>query len=98
MSSKSMLGKLTNWAVMAFVAAVLYVFITPSYRQAEPSISGKKAEDFPSPSREGRLDSLSLEEKSSFSIFGHLTAVLAWKRCQTGTAFKGGSAHVVVLS
>jgi cytochrome c biogenesis protein CcmG, thiol:disulfide interchange protein DsbE len=47
MSSKSMLGKLTNWAVMAFVAAVLYVFITPSYRQAEPSIAGKKAEDFP---------------------------------------------------
>jgi hypothetical protein len=45
MSSKSMLRKLTNWAVMAFVAAVLYVFITPSYRQGEPSIAGKKAED-----------------------------------------------------
>lgn len=32
---------------MAFFAAVLYVFITPWYRQGEPSISGKKAEDFP---------------------------------------------------
>ena len=32
---------------MAFVADVLYVFITPSYRQGETSIAGKKAEDFP---------------------------------------------------
>jgi|SRR5215472_17569635 len=47
MSSKNILRKLTNWAVMASVAAVLYVFITPSYRQGEPSIAGKKAEDFP---------------------------------------------------
>jgi thiol-disulfide isomerase/thioredoxin len=47
MSAKNILRKLTNWAVMAFVAAVLYVFITPSYRQGEPSIAGKTAEDFP---------------------------------------------------
>ena len=32
---------------MAFVALVLYVFITPSYRQCEPSVAGKKAENFP---------------------------------------------------
>jgi len=32
---------------MAFLAAVLYVFITPWYRQGEPSIAGEKAEDFP---------------------------------------------------
>jgi peroxiredoxin len=32
---------------MAFVAVVLDVFITPWYRQGEPSVAGKKAEDFP---------------------------------------------------
>lgn len=32
---------------MAFVAAVFYVFMMPSYRQGEPSIAGKNAEDFP---------------------------------------------------
>ena len=87
MSSKSMLRKLTNWAVMAFVAAVLYVFITPSYRQTEPSISGKKAEDFPSPSREGRLDSLSLEEKSSFSIFGNSGFIVGRKARNESLSF-----------
>lgn len=39
--------RLVVGAVMAFVALVLYVFITPSYRQAEPSVAGKKAENFP---------------------------------------------------
>jgi thiol-disulfide isomerase/thioredoxin len=47
MSTKNILRRLANWAVMAFVAAVLYVFAMPSYRQGEPSIAGKKAEDFP---------------------------------------------------
>jgi cytochrome c biogenesis protein CcmG/thiol:disulfide interchange protein DsbE len=47
MSAKNIPRRLANWAVVAFVAAVLYVFITPSYRQGEPSIAGKKAEDFP---------------------------------------------------
>jgi len=31
---------------MALAAAVLIVFAMPSYRQGEPSIAGKKAEDF----------------------------------------------------
>lgn len=39
--------RLVVGTVMAFVALVLYVFITPSYRQCEPSVAGKKAEDFP---------------------------------------------------
>jgi len=47
MSTKNIRRRLANWAVMAFVAAVLYVFAMPSYRQGEPSIAGKKAEDFP---------------------------------------------------
>jgi len=47
MSAKNVWRRLANWGVMAFVAAVLYVFIMPSYRQGEPSIAGKKAEDFP---------------------------------------------------
>ena len=46
MSAKNIPRRLANWAVVAFVAAVLYVFITPWYRQGEP-IAGKKAEDFP---------------------------------------------------
>src|SRR5438270_13468931 len=47
MSAKNIPRRLASWAVVAFVAAVLYVFITPWYRQGEPSIAGKKAEDFP---------------------------------------------------
>lgn len=47
MSAKNIRRKFANWALMAFVAAVLYVFATPWYRQGEPSIAGKKAEDFP---------------------------------------------------
>ncbi len=47
MSAKNVWRTLANWGVMAFVAAVLYVFIMLSYRQGEPSIAGKKAEDFP---------------------------------------------------
>jgi hypothetical protein len=66
--------------------------------RANRLLLGKRPKTFPSPSREGRLDSASLEEESSFSIFGHLGAVRASKRCQTWTVFKRGSAHVVVLS
>lgn len=47
MSAKNIPRRLASWAVVAFVAAVLYVFITPWYRQGEPYIAGKKAEDFP---------------------------------------------------
>lgn len=47
MSAMNIRRRLVVWTVMAFVALVLYVFITPSYRLAEPSVAGKKAEDFP---------------------------------------------------
>jgi len=47
MSAMNIRRRLATWAVMAFLAAVLYVFITPWYRQGEPSIAGEKAEDFP---------------------------------------------------
>lgn len=47
MAAKNIRRKLESWVLMAFIAAVLYVFATPSYRQGEPSIVGKKAEDFP---------------------------------------------------
>ena len=47
MSARHLLRKLANWAVIAFVAAVLYIFVTPSYRQGEPSMAGRNAEDFP---------------------------------------------------
>jgi len=94
MSTKNIRRRLANWAVMAFVAAVLYVFAMPSYRQGEPSIAGKKAEDFPLTvaGRQARL--------SEFrgKVVGHLGALPAWKSCQTWRVFKRGSAHVVVLS
>jgi cytochrome c biogenesis protein CcmG/thiol:disulfide interchange protein DsbE len=32
---------------LVLVAAVLYVFASPSYRQGEPSLAGRKAKDFP---------------------------------------------------
>ena len=47
MSANNIRRKLETWALLAFVAAVLYVFATPWYRQGEPSAAGKKAEDFP---------------------------------------------------
>ncbi len=57
MSAKNVRQRLANWGAMAFVAAVLYVFIMPSYRQGEPSVAGKKAEDFSMPvgGRKARL-------------------------------------------
>lgn len=38
--------RLAAWASMAFAAAVLWTFTMPSFRQGEPSIAGKRAEDF----------------------------------------------------
>jgi len=46
MSAAYILRRVTNWALMALAAAILIVFAMPSYRQGEPSIAGKKAEDF----------------------------------------------------
>ena len=40
------LRRAAAWATMLFAAAVLYAFTMPSYRQGEPSVAGKKAEDF----------------------------------------------------
>ncbi len=38
--------KILGPIVLVFVAAVLYVFAAPSYRQGEPSLAGRRAEDF----------------------------------------------------
>jgi cytochrome c biogenesis protein CcmG/thiol:disulfide interchange protein DsbE len=32
---------------LIFAAAILYAFAAPSYRQGEPSLAGRKAQDFP---------------------------------------------------
>lgn len=46
MSANNILRRGANWAVMVLAAAVLLVFALPSYRQGEPSVAGKNAEDF----------------------------------------------------
>jgi cytochrome c biogenesis protein CcmG, thiol:disulfide interchange protein DsbE len=46
MPTHDILRRIANWAVMALAAAVFLVFVMPSYRQGEPSVAGKKAEDF----------------------------------------------------
>src|SRR6266566_5730256 len=46
MSVNNILRRITGWAIMALAAAVFFVFAMPSYRQGEPSVTGKKAEDF----------------------------------------------------
>jgi len=38
--------KILGPIALVFVAAVLYVFAAPSYRQGEPSLAGRKAQDF----------------------------------------------------
>jgi cytochrome c biogenesis protein CcmG, thiol:disulfide interchange protein DsbE len=38
--------KILGPIALIFVASVLYVFAAPSYRQGEPSLAGRKAEDF----------------------------------------------------
>ena len=35
------------WGVMAFIALVFVFFARPMYRQGEPTVAGKTAEDFP---------------------------------------------------
>jgi|SRR5919108_1236418 peroxiredoxin len=41
-----MLRRMAAWGVMAFIALVFVVFAQPMYRQGEPTIAGKRAEDF----------------------------------------------------
>jgi cytochrome c biogenesis protein CcmG/thiol:disulfide interchange protein DsbE len=38
--------KLTTALVLLFIAGLLYLFITPDYRQGEPSLTGKTAPNF----------------------------------------------------
>ena len=38
--------KILGPIALVFVAAVLYAFAAPSYRQGEPSLAGRKAQDF----------------------------------------------------
>lgn len=39
--------KILGPIALVFVAAILYAFAAPSYRQGEPSLAGRKAIDFP---------------------------------------------------
>ncbi len=41
--------KILGPIALILVAAVLYVFAAPSYRQGEPSLAGRKAQDFDTP-------------------------------------------------
>jgi cytochrome c biogenesis protein CcmG/thiol:disulfide interchange protein DsbE len=43
---KTLKHKILGPIALVFVAAVLYVFAAPSYRQGEPSLAGRKAQDF----------------------------------------------------
>jgi cytochrome c biogenesis protein CcmG/thiol:disulfide interchange protein DsbE len=48
------------WGVMAFIALVFVFFARPMYRQGEPTVAGKTAEDFPTDidGKAGRLSDL----------------------------------------
>jgi cytochrome c biogenesis protein CcmG/thiol:disulfide interchange protein DsbE len=39
--------KILGPIALIFAAAILYAFAAPSYRQGEPSLAGRKAQDFP---------------------------------------------------
>ena len=41
-----LLRKMAAWGVMAFIALAFVIFAQPMYRQGEPSVAGKRAEDF----------------------------------------------------
>src|SRR5499427_9632813 len=41
-----LLRKMAAWGVMAFIALVFVLFARPMYRQGEPTVAGKRAEDF----------------------------------------------------
>lgn len=42
-----LLRKMAAWGVVAFAALVVVFFAMPMYRQGEPTVAGKKAQDFP---------------------------------------------------
>ena len=41
-----LLRKMAAWGVVAFAALVVVFFAMPMYRQGEPTVAGKKAQDF----------------------------------------------------
>ena len=55
-----LLRKMAAWGVMAFIALVFVLFARPMYRQGEPTVAGKRAEDFPTEisGKPGRLSDL----------------------------------------
>lgn len=55
-----MLRKMAAWGVVAFIALVFVIFARPMYRQGEPTVAGKKAEDFATDigGKPGRLSDL----------------------------------------
>ncbi|HKW64092.1 MAG TPA: TlpA disulfide reductase family protein [Candidatus Acidoferrum sp.] len=55
-----MLRKMAAWGVMAFIALVFVIFARPMYRQGEPTLAGKRAEDFATEigGKPGRLSDL----------------------------------------
>ena len=56
----AILRRMAAWGVMAFIALVFVVFARPMYRQGEPSVAGKRAEDFSTDvsGKPGRLSDL----------------------------------------
>jgi len=55
-----MLRKAAAWGVVAFAALVVVFFARPMYRQGEPTIAGRTAQDFPTEiwGKSGRLSDL----------------------------------------
>ncbi len=55
-----MLRKAAAWSVVAFAALVVVFFARPMYRQGEPTVAGRTAQDFPTEigGKPGRLSDL----------------------------------------
>jgi len=55
-----MLRKIAAWGVVGFAALVVVFFAMPMYRQGEPTVAGKTAQDFPTEidGKPGRLSDL----------------------------------------
>lgn len=55
-----MLRRMAAWGVVAFIALVFVIFARPMYRQGEPTVAGKRAEDFATDidGKPGRLSDL----------------------------------------
>jgi peroxiredoxin len=55
-----MLRKIAAWGVVGFAALVVVFFAMPMYRQGEPTVAGKTAQDFPTEigGKQGHLSDL----------------------------------------